>query len=83
MSKNAMWLTIIFAAAIFGAFLGPSLGSLVGEGTMSILAPLFLIGIVIFVIWALSSNKSGKKADDAALADARSMTPPEARRGFI
>ena len=52
MSKNAMWLTIIFAAAIAGAFLGPSLGSLIGETTMLILAPLFLIGVIVFCIWA-------------------------------
>ena len=90
MSKNAMWLTIIFVAAIFGAFLGPSIGSLVGEGTMLILAPLFLIGVVIFCIWALSSNKSGKKADPAALAEARQMRAPDGkariyvtRRGFV
>lgn len=90
MSKNAMWLTIIFVAAIFGAFLGPSIGSLVGEGTMLILAPLFLIGVVIFCIWALSSNKSGKKADPAALAEARQMRAPDGkariyvtRRAFV
>lgn len=90
MSKNAMWLTIIFVAAIIGAFLGPSLGNLLGEGTMLILAPLFLIGVVAFCIWALSSNKSGKKADGATLADARTMRAPEGkgriyitRRGFV
>ena len=90
MSKNAMWLTIIFAAAIVGAFLGPSLGSLIGETTMLILAPLFLIGVVAFCIWALSSNKNGKKADTAALAEARAMRAPEGkgriyitRRGFV
>lgn len=90
MSKNAMWLTIIFVAAIFGALLGPSIGSLVGEGTMLILAPLFLIGVVGFCIWALSSNKSGAKADPAALAEARRMVAPEGkariyvtRRGFV
>lgn len=90
MSKNAMWLTIIFAAAIFGAFLGPSLGSLLGETTMLILAPLFLIGVIVFCIWALSSNKSGKKGDTAALAEARAMRAPEGkgriyitRRGFV
>ena len=90
MSKNAMWLTIIFAAAIFGAFLGPSLGSLLGETTMLILAPLFLIGVVAFCIWALSSNKGGAKADTVAIADARTMRAPEGkariyvtRRGFV
>lgn len=90
MSKNAMWLTIIFAAAIAGAFLGPSLGSLLGETTMLILAPLFLIGVIVFCIWALSSNKSGKKGDTAALAEARAMRAPEGkgriyitRRGFV
>lgn len=90
MSKNAMWLTIIFFAAVVGAFMGPSIASLVGEGTMMILAPLFLIGVVGFCIWALSSNKSGTKADPAALAEARQMRPPEGkariyitRRGFV
>jgi len=90
MSKNAMWLTIIFVAAIVGALMGPSIGSLVGEGTMLILAPLFLIGVVVFCIWALSSNKSGAKADPAALADARQMRAPDGkariyvtRRGFV
>lgn len=90
MSKNAMWLTIIFFAAIVGAFMGPSVASLVGEGTMMILAPLFLIGVVAFCVWALSSNKSGKKADPAALAEARQMQAPAGkariyitRRGFV
>ncbi|MGN6691569.1 MAG: DUF2846 domain-containing protein [Sphingopyxis sp.] len=90
MSKNAMWLTIIFAAAIFGAFLGPSLGSLLGETTVLILAPLFLIGVVAFCVWALSSNKRGRKADTAAIAEARAMRAPEGkariyvtRRGFV
>lgn len=90
MSKNAMWLTIIFFAAVVGAFMGPSVASLIGEGTMMILAPLFLIGVVGFCIWALSSNKSGAKADPAALAEARRMQAPEGkgriyvtRRGFV
>ncbi|MBL9070917.1 MAG: hypothetical protein JNM03_13120 [Sphingopyxis sp.] len=90
MSKNAVWLTIIFAAAILGAFLGPSMASLLGEGTMLILAPVFLIGVVAFCIWALSSNKSGKKADTATLAEARTMRAPDGkgriyvtRRGFV
>jgi hypothetical protein len=90
MSKNAMWLTIIVVAGIFGALMGPSLASMVGEGTMLILAPLFLIGVVAFCIWALSSNKSGAKADPAALAEARRMVAPEGkgriyitRRGFV
>ena len=83
MSKNAMWLTIIFAAAIAGAFLGPSLGSLLGETTMLILAPLFLIGVIVFCIWALSSNKSGKKADaqpKAGKAEKATKTAGKARK---
>ena len=63
MSKNAMWLTIIFAAAIFGAFLGPSLASVLSLETMLILAVVLIGGIIIFCIWALSSNKGGQKAD--------------------
>ncbi len=90
MSKNAMWLTIIFAAAIVGAMLGPSLSSVIGETAMLILAPIFLIGIIIFIVWALSNNKSGVKADAAATADARTMRAAEGkariyvtRRGFV
>ena len=90
MSKNAMWLTIIFAAAIVGAFLGPSLASVLSLETMLILAVVLIGGIIIFCIWALSSNKSGKKADTAALAEARAMRTPEGkgriyitRRGFV
>lgn len=90
MSKNAMWLTIIFVAAIFGALMGPSIASLIGDSAMLIIAPLFLIGVVAFCIWALSSNKSGKKADTTALAEARAMRAPDGkgriyitRRGFV
>lgn len=90
MSKNAMWLTIIVIAGIIGALLGPSLGHMLGETTMLILFPLFLIGVIIFCIWALSNNKSGKKADTAAQAEARAMRPPAGkariyvvRRGFV
>lgn len=90
MSKNAMWMTIIFVAAIFGALMGPSIASLIGDSAMLIIAPLFLIGVVAFCIWALSSNKSGKKADTTALAEARAMRAPDGkgriyitRRGFV
>ena len=90
MSKNAMWLTIIFAAAIFGAFMGPALGSLMGPGTILTLSAVLIIGVIIFIVWALSNNKSGAKADPAAVAAARSMQAPEGmariyvtRRGFV
>ncbi|WP_374526567.1 DUF2846 domain-containing protein [Sphingopyxis sp.] len=90
MSKNAMWLTIIFAAAIFGAFMGPSLAQMFSPGTLLILTVLLFGGIIAFCIWALSSNKGGKKADTAALAEARAMRAPEGkariyvtRRGFV
>ena len=90
MSKNAMWLTIIFAAAIIGALMGPSLANLIGAGTMLIIAPIFFIGIIAFIIWALSNNKGGAKADPAAAADAQRMQAPEGkgriyvtRRGFV
>ena len=90
MSKNAMWLTIIFAAAIFGAFLGPSLAQTFSAGTLLILTVLLFGGIIVFCIWALSSNKGGAKADTAATADARTMQAPEGkariyvtRRGFV
>lgn len=90
MSKNAMWLTIIFAAAIFGAFLGPSLAQMFSAGTLLVLTVLLFGGIIAFCIWALSSNKGGKKADTAALAEARAMRAPDGkariyvtRRGFV
>ncbi|MDO9366993.1 MAG: hypothetical protein Q7T68_00330 [Sphingopyxis sp.] len=90
MSKNAMWLSLIFVAAIFGAFMGPSLASIMSPGTLLILSVLLIGGIVIFCVWALSSNKSGAKADTAAVADARTMQAPEGkariyvtRRGFV
>ncbi len=90
MSKNAMWLTLIFVAAIFGAFMGPALAQTLSPGTLLILSVLLIGGIVIFCFWALSSNKSGAKADPAALADARAMHAPAgkariyiSRRGFV
>ena len=90
MSKNAMWLTLIFAAAIFGALMGPSLASMMSPDTLLILSVLLIGGIVLFCFWALSSNKGGAKADPAALADARAMQAPPgkariyvSRRGFV
>jgi len=90
MSKNAMWLTIIFAAAIFGAFLGPSLAQTFSAGTLLTLTVLLFGGIIVFCIWALSSNKGGQKADTAAVAEARTMRAPDGkariyvtRRGFV
>ena len=90
MSKNAMWLTLIVLGAIFGAFMGPSLAQTLSPGTLLVLFVLLIGGIVIFCIWALSSNKGGAKADTAATADARTMQAPEGkariyvtRRGFV
>lgn len=90
MSKNAMWLTLIFVAAIFGALMGPALAQSVSPGTLLILSVLLIGGIVIFCFWALSSNKGGAKADTAATAGARTMQAPEGkariyvtRRGFV
>ncbi|MGL3821241.1 hypothetical protein [Sphingopyxis sp. R3-92] len=90
MSKNALWLTLIFAAAIFGALMGPSLASLMSPDKSLILAVLLIGGIIIFIFWALSSNKGGAKADPAALAAARAMRAPAdkariyvTRRGFV
>lgn len=90
MSKNAMWLTLIFVAAIVGAFMGPTLASVLSPGALLILSVLLIGGIVIFCFWALSSNKSGTRADVAAVADARTMRAPPGqariyitRRGFV
>lgn len=90
MSKNAMWLGLIFVAAILGAFMGPSLASILSPGTLLILSVLLIGGIVIFCFWALSSNKGGVKADAGAADDARTMQAPAdhariyiVRRGFV
>ena len=90
MSKNAMWLTLIFVAAIFGAMMGPTLARTMSPGTLLILTVILFGGIIAFCIWALSSNKGGAKADTAAIADARVMRAPEGkariyvtRRGFV
>ncbi|WP_447754159.1 DUF2846 domain-containing protein [Sphingopyxis fribergensis] len=90
MSKNAMWLTLIFVAAIVGAMMGPALAQTISPGTLLILSVLLIGGIVIFCFWALSSNKGGAKGDTAATADARTMQAPEGkariyvtRRGFV
>lgn len=86
MSKNAMWLSLIFVAAIFGA----SLATVLSPDTLLILSVLLIGGIVIFCFWALSSNKGGAKADAAATANARTMQAAEGmariyvtRRGFV
>ncbi|HKX90398.1 MAG TPA: hypothetical protein VJM13_14385 [Sphingopyxis sp.] len=90
MSKNAFWVTVIFAAAIVGALMGPALAQSLSPGTMLIFSVITLVAIVALIVWSLSSNKSGKKADTAALADARAMRAPEGkarlyvtRRGFV
>ena len=90
MSKNAFWVTMIFVAAIVGAFLGPALAQSLSTGAMLTFSVVTLIAIVGLIVWSLSSNKSGRKADTAALADARTMRAPEGkariyvtRRGFV
>lgn len=90
MSKNTFWVTMIFVAAIVGAFLGPALAQSLSTGAMLTFSIITLVAIVGLIIWSLSSNKSGKKADTATLADARTMRAPEGkariyvtRRGFV
>ena len=90
MSKNAFWVTIIFVAAIVGALMGPALAQSLSPGAMMTFAVITLVAIVGLVVWSLSANKSGKKADTAALADARAMRAPDGkarlyitRRGFV
>ena len=90
MSKNAFWVTMIFVAAIVGAFLGPALAQSLSTGAMLTFSVVTLIAIVGLIVWSLSSNKSGRKADTAALADARTMRAPDGkariyvtRRGFV
>ena len=90
MSKNTFWVTMIFVAAIVGAFLGPALAQSLSTGAMLTFSIVTLVAIVGLIVWSLSSNKSGKKADTATLADARTMRAPEGkariyvtRRGFV
>lgn len=90
MSKNAMWLTLIFVTAIIGALIGPSLAQNLSFGTLLTLTVILFGGIIIFCIWALSSNKGGATADTAATANARMMQAPDGkariyitRRGFV
>lgn len=90
MSKNALWLSLIFVAALIGAMMGPTLAQTMSPGTLLTLTALLFGGIIAFCIWALSSNKGGAKADTAAVADARTMQAPEGkariyitRRGFV
>lgn len=90
MSKNAFWVTVIFVAAIVGALMGPAIAQSLSPGTMLIFSVITLVAIVGLIVWSLSSNKSGKKADTATLADARAMRAPEGkariyvtRRGFV
>jgi hypothetical protein len=90
MSKNTFWVTMIFVAAIVGAFLGPALAQSLSPGAMLAFSVVTLVAIVGLIVWSLSNNKSGKKADTAALADARAMRAPEGkariyvtRRGFV
>ncbi|WP_447930735.1 hypothetical protein [Sphingopyxis fribergensis] len=90
MSKNTFWVTMIFVAAIVGAFLGPALAQSLSPGAMLTFSVVTLVAIVGLIVWSLSNNKSGKKADTATLADARAMRAPEGkariyvtRRGFV
>ena len=90
MSKNAFWVTMIFVAAIVGALMGPALAQSLSTGAMLTFSAVTLVAIIGLIIWSLSSNKSGKKADTATLADARTMRAPEGkariyvtRRGFV
>ena len=88
MSKNTFWYIVIGVAVVIGALLGPALADSMG-GLMLILFPLLLIGIVVLVIYSLSGNKGGPRADPAAEADALALRPAPGkgriyvvRRGF-
>lgn len=90
MSKNAIWLTLIFVAAIIGAMMGPTLAQTMPPGTLLILTVILFGGIIAFCVWALSSNKGGAKADTTATANARTMQAADGqariyitRRGFV
>lgn len=88
MSKNTFWYIVIGMAVVVGALLGPSLSDEIG-GYVLILFPLLLIGIIVLVIYSLSGNKGGPRADPAAEADALALRPSPGkgriyvvRRGF-
>jgi hypothetical protein len=85
-----MWLTLAAVVGVFSFLMAPALFQSMSPGGVMLFAIVTLGAIVALIVWSLSSNKSGKKADAATLADARTMRAPEGkariyvtRRGFV
>lgn len=90
MTKNTIWLILIFVAAIIGAMAGPSLLGSLSPETVLLLFVLLIVAVVGYIIWALSSNRGAKPASAAARADAKAMQATDGfgrihivRRGFV
>ena len=90
MNRNAFWIVVIIIGAIVGAGVGRSLASSMSGGSAMLLALVAIAFVVGLIIWSLSGNKVGRRADPAAEADARAMTPAPGkariyivRRGFV
>ncbi|MBC7987747.1 MAG: DUF2846 domain-containing protein [Sphingomonadaceae bacterium] len=88
--KNAFWIVVIVIAAIIGAMYGPSLLETFPPEVVLIGGGLFFLALIGFVIFSLSGNKGGRRADASAEAAARTLRAPEdkariyfIRRGFV
>ena len=88
MSKNSFWYIVIAVAAAIGFYIGPALAESLG-GASLIVFPLILLGLIGFIVYSLSGNKGGPRADPAAEADALALRPAPGkgriyvvRRGF-
>lgn len=90
MSKNAMWIMASIGAGIVGFFLGPKLLSGFSPSTVLMLAAIFFMALIGYIIWALSNNRGAKKADEAQQVHAKAMKASDGkariyitRRGFV
>jgi len=88
--KNAFWIVVIVIAAIIGAMYGPSLLDMFPPEVVLIGGGLFFLALIGFVVFSLSGNKGGKRAEASAEAEARTLRAPTdkariyfIRRGFV
>lgn len=88
--KNAFWIVVIVIAAIVGAVYGPPLLEEFPPEVVLIGGGLFFLALIAFIIFSLSGNKGGKRADASAEAEARTLRAPAERariyfirRGFV
>lgn len=88
--KNAFWMVVIVIAAVVGALMGPSLFEMMDPGLALLVCGLLMLFLIGFVVFSLSGNRGGKRADASADGDARTLraSPGKARiyfvrRGFV